>query len=399
MKKLLSLLLALMMLLCTACGTKEVENTPNIYTDITGVAADETVMTVGEIEIPADMFFYWVNTIAKEAEAYYRQYSYYYGQYSYLLNTDGTLNWDAAYMQSMTVGDAIRAQAMEQLAFFVISEKLAKSYDLALTEAHYVEIGATIEKNLDTYTEKLIEEDAANEALTREEVEDKYFYNLGATRSTVERMMTITYLQQLLVEQMMTEGSPLFITEAGYNDIAFYADHILIATVDLTTGLSLSPDQLAEKQALAEDILRRLQSAEDPATVFGTMADMYSEDTGRKSYPTGYIFTPGTMVAEFEDAVAELEPGEISGLVKSTYGYHIILRRDLMEGLEKDYPEEKSKLAEEYLNTLIESIIVNSTVSTTDALNGIKLGEVYSAYMERTGQSVAKSNDVVISEK
>ena len=52
----------------------------------------------------------------------------------------------------------------------------------------------------------------------------------------------------------------------------------------------------------------------------------YNEDTGENSYPHGYCFTSGSMVTEFEDACKTLEPYEVSGVVESKFGYHIILR-------------------------------------------------------------------------
>lgn len=397
MKKLMSLLLAMTLLLCTACtgaGNKET----NIYTEITGIAADETVMTVGEIEIPAELYFYWITNVAREAESYYFQYYMYTGQYGHLLNKDMTLNWNASYMQGLTMGDAIRAQAMEQLAFFVLTESFAATYGIEISEEDRAKINESIEANLNKYTTNLIAKDPANESLTREEVEAKYFYRLGISRASVERLMAVSYLSDAIAEQMMTEGSELFITEDGYNDIGFYADHILIATVDLDSRMPLNSDKIAEKTALAEEILGRLQASEDPVALFAALADMYSEDTGRQTNPTGYIFTPGTMVTEFEDAVAALEPGQISGLVKSDYGYHIILRRDLMEGLEA-YPAQKKALAETYLSTMINALMVNSRVSTGDVLTGIVLSDVYTTYMEMTGQSVAQSTGITTTDK
>ena len=401
MKKLLSILLALTMLLCTACtGTDNNEgaDASNIYTDITGIAADATVMTVGEIEIPASLFFYWVNAIAQDAEAIYQQYSMYYAQYLAFLNSDGTLNWDVAYSQTMTMGDVIRLQAMEKLAYFVITESLAKTNGIELTSEQRTEINDTIDKNLKAYTENLIKKDSANAELTAEEIEAQYFYNLGIDRSLVERLMGITYLSDALVELMMTEGSALYVSDEAYEDFAFYADHILIATMDLATGGALSNEEIAEKTKLAEEILARLQESDDMEALFAKLADFHSEDTGRAAYPTGYIFTEGKMVAEFENAVKELEVGELSGLVKSTYGYHIILRRDLAEGL-KAYPNEKAALTESYLTTLVNSIILNSSVSTTDALKDINLSQVYSEYMVRTGQRETTSSNVQITDK
>ena len=393
MKKIISILLALTMLLCTACGgeTGREEDVVNIYTNITGVDKDETMMTVGEIQIPANLFFYWVNAIASDAERIYQQYSMYYPQYAALLNADGSLKWDVSYSQTMTMGDVILLQAMEKLAYMVVVESMAKTNGVELTEEERTKINNTIEEGLDSYAENLIKEDAANEQLSREEIEAKYFYNLGIDRTQVERLMAITYINEAVVELMMTEGSALYVADEAYNDMAFYADHILIATTDLTTGLALPAEEVERKTALAEEILLALQESDDMETLFANLADFHSEDTGRTAYPTGYIFTEGTMVAEFENAVKALDVGELSGLVKSTYGYHIILRRDLTEGL-KAYPAEKKTLTESYLTTLVNTIIANSSVSTAEVLDTIDLSNVYSTYMEMTGKRAASTD-------
>ena len=56
----------------------------------------------------------------------------------------------------------------------------------------------------------------------------------------------------------------------------------------------------------------------------------YSEDTGLATNPDGYqAVEAGQMVPEFEEASLALEPGEISDIVESDYGYHIILRLPL----------------------------------------------------------------------
>lgn len=394
MKKIISVLLAMTMLLCTACGsvTGREEDVVNIYTGITGIDKDETMMTVGEIEIPASLFFYWVNAIASDAERIYQQYSIYYPQYASMLNADGTLNWNVNYSQTMTMGDVIEIQAMEKLAYLVIAESMAETNGIELSEENRAEINETIEKNLDDYAANLIEQDEANAQLSREEIESKYFYNLGIDREQVERLMAVTYLNNAIIELMMTEGSSLYVEDEAYNDLAFYADHILIATVNLSTGLALPTEEVEKKTALAEEILLALQESDDMETLFANLADLHSEDTGRAAYPTGYIFGEGEMVPEFENAVKELEVGELSGLVKSTYGYHIILRRDLMKGLEEN-PEEKVALTETYLTTLINTIIANSNVSTSEKLGEIDLSEVYSTYMELSGQrEAAKSS-------
>lgn len=107
------------------------------------------------------------------------------------------------------------------------------------------------------------------------------------------------------------------------------AKHILLLTKDMTTGQSLSEEEIAAQKALAEDLLAQLQAVEEPAALeelFDQLTAEYTEDTGYAAYPDGYIFGAGEMVAEFENAVKALGEYGLSGIVESSYGYHIILR-------------------------------------------------------------------------
>jgi len=72
----------------------------------------------------------------------------------------------------------------------------------------------------------------------------------------------------------------------------------------------------------AQAILDRLHAGED----FDTLMHTYSEDGGLHSHPDGYTFIEGQMVEEFTEGTLALEIGEISGLIPTNFGYHIIMR-------------------------------------------------------------------------
>ena len=82
-------------------------------------------------------------------------------------------------------------------------------------------------------------------------------------------------------------------------------------------------DMLPEALAKATSILERLRAGED----FDTLMHTYSEDIGGlQNHPYGYTFVDWQMVPEFSEGTKALEIGEISDLVQSDFGFHIIQR-------------------------------------------------------------------------
>lgn len=80
---------------------------------------------------------------------------------------------------------------------------------------------------------------------------------------------------------------------------------------------------LVSQRPLAEDLLKKIASGEK----FESLAKMYSEDTASaaKGGDAGFLL-PGSLVPEFENALFKMKKGEISGVVTSPYGFHIIRR-------------------------------------------------------------------------
>jgi parvulin-like peptidyl-prolyl isomerase len=91
--------------------------------------------------------------------------------------------------------------------------------------------------------------------------------------------------------------------------------HILL----LTQGKSAA--EKAEIRKKMEDILARAKKGED----FAALAKQYSEDPGSKDNGGLYEdFGRGKMVKPFEDAAFSVAVGQVSGIVETAYGYHIL---------------------------------------------------------------------------
>lgn len=114
-------------------------------------------------------------------------------------------------------------------------------------------------------------------------------------------------------------------TEAAYNQAAnnlYAARHILFAFP--------TPSTQAQKDSVkkvAQGVLPQVNAGN-----FAAMAAKYSSDPGSKTRGGDLgVFDKTQMVPQFGNAVAALKPGQVSGLVQSPYGYHIIEREPYTE--------------------------------------------------------------------
>lgn len=159
---------------------------------------------------------------------------------------------------------------------------------------------------------------------------------------------------------------------AAFKENYIQAKHILIQTVDSYTGQELRTDD--DAKALAQSILDRIQAGED----FDALMKQFSEDPGLSTSPDGYIFTEGDMVEPFYQGAKALQDNEVSDLIKTDYGYHIVKRVPL------DYENELENYRSVLLNKMGKSMdalltdwVENARVNTTELYNQITHENVY----------------------
>lgn len=101
--------------------------------------------------------------------------------------------------------------------------------------------------------------------------------------------------------------------------------HILFKTKDPTGETTPTDAEIAAATDKANQTLDKIRAGED----FESFLSL-SEDPGTEAQPDGYIFTQkDSYDAAFKEASFALEIGEVSDLVESVYGYHIIKRYPL----------------------------------------------------------------------
>jgi len=190
------------------------------------------------------------------------------------------------------------------------------------------------------------------------------------------------------------------------------AAHILIA---VPAGASQAQQDTAREKS--EQLLQ--QVSKTPAR-FAELAKLNSQDPGSAANGGDLGFVGrGVMVKPFEDAVFALKPGEISALVKSDFGYHIIkliavkpsrdlpfeeARDDILTKLRQQKSADKfAELAEKFSSTVYEQsdtlkpaadLIGARTEQSGWLVNGVGAGDLWTAKMLQ-----AIFNDEVVKNK
>lgn len=100
----------------------------------------------------------------------------------------------------------------------------------------------------------------------------------------------------------------------------------------------------AAVKAKAEALLAKVKA---PGVDFAKMATEVTEDEGSKDKGGEYEFGRGEMVKEFEEASWALKDNEISGLVKSQFGYHIIKKLGSLPASTKPLADVKAQIEDQ----------------------------------------------------
>lgn len=373
MKKALALLLALTLCLGLLTGCKDKGPDLSVPMDIDPATAyakyapDDVVMTIDGSEVTWNEFFYRLYSVVYQIKYY---------------SEDGLMHWNDPCIADETLTNLEYAwkNAVDTCVQYHALDSHFTELDVVITPEDEAALAELMQSDIKQFCGEDGTEEDFNAVL-----EEMYM-----TRETYDFINRVAQLYDRAYgtmfgkngEQLSDEEIASFVADREY----ITAKHILIKTVD-EMDQPLTGDGLAEKLARATLLLARLQEVEDDRdallALFDELMAEYSEDTGLADYPDGYTFAPGEMVNEFRSGAEALADYEISDLIKSQFGYHIILRLpttrdsvvDFIDG-ENDYTVGTYAAAEAFGN-LMDSWTGAADIQWSKAFKNLTAADIF----------------------
>ena len=157
-----------------------------------------------------------------------------------------------------------------------------------------------------------------------------------------------------LTEEQVKEAYDRYVEQAEGNEKR-EAAHILLETGGDRTD--------EETEQLATELLERVKSGED----FSALAKEFSDDIGSKEEGGSLgAAGKGDFLPEFEEVMFALDEGEISDVVKTQYGFHIIKLTKIITAETQPFEDKKADLEESLKQTLVDEAFLKLEEELTD---------------------------------
>lgn len=327
---------------------------------------DEVMLTVNGIDVTWSELFYWYEFDVSNIES----------------QSGDITDWDAdcSFAEGKTNREYVMENALDTIKHYCALQSKATDTGVKLTDEDKAALQTTWQNNVDSYGNG--DEAAFIEYLKKAYLTKDLFNHLSEANKLYERLLENMFGakgEKLGEDEVVAKA-----TEMGYIRVK----HILLSTQD-DTGAALPDDQIAAKKATADKVLAELKGITDKTKLeakFDELIKQSSEDPGTQYYTDGYTFQAGagTMDSTFEAAATGLGENELSDVVKTDYGYHIILRLPLKASAAVEYTSETEMsplsyyVAKEMFSAEADNWAKESKVETKKTYDKIDLADVFS---------------------
>ncbi len=258
----------------------------------------EPAITLDGVSVSMDEANFYTYIMKSQYESYY-----------------GTEIWDMEVEEGKTFGDSMKEMVNDALVQMLIMNSKAEEYGVSLSS----EDNTSITEYIENFKANVGEEEMAAQ---------------GITEAVIKSVIEKSYIASYTYDAMMAQEEVELSDDAKADAACVRVQHILISTTETITqdadgnNIDMTADEAKEykdqQKLLAETVLAKAKAGED----FQELANEYTAENAGFEFafdkngfdPVNYSY----MVEPFYKASWELGEGEISDLVESEYGYHII---------------------------------------------------------------------------
>lgn len=228
----------------------------------------------------------------------------------------GEIAWDEEIEEGVTYLSSLKENVIENMIMDTIMLQEASKDSIEVTDEE-------LQGLFDEYKAYYGDEETYNESLASSGMDEDFLMNYLENGELIDRYVG-DFVESIEIDDEILKG---YFDENKDKFAAVSASHILV-------------NSLVE----AQDILFKLNDGAD----FAEMAMELSQDPGSavNGGELGYFYK-GQMVPEFEEAAFSVEPGNLSGIIQTDFGFHILKVND-----KKDTYEDNSDIVlGDYQNT------------------------------------------------
>ncbi|MDR0880517.1 MAG: peptidylprolyl isomerase [Clostridioides sp.] len=268
-----------------------------VVVSMVGCSSSNTVATVGDTEITKDYYEKLLKANKLDVEAQY-----------------GKDVWTQEVEKGVTFKDKFKESIIQQLVENQVVYDQAKKDKLTPTDKEIKEAVAAMKKNMESNKEY-------KKQLTDIGIDEEFLKTQITENLALQKFQEDFSKKTKISDEEIKKYYDTHKDEFKKDEVK--ASHILLKTVD-DNNKPLPKEKIEKAKKKAEEALKKVKAGED----FAKVAKEYSQDSSAQSGGDLGTFGRGQMVAEFEKAAFSMKVGDISDLVKTQYGYHIIKLTD-----------------------------------------------------------------------
>lgn len=271
-------LLSVFMMSAVGCSNKNAEKITN-EKESDNSMLDKVVVSIGDRDIKYPEAMVYFKLIQAQYEKNY-----------------GSEIWSYDFGGGQTVADMVKQDIMNMMTQTVIIKDHAKDYKVEITDDDKEAIKQSTDDLFGSLSDEEktkygLTEDIINQFFTDNKIYEKVY---DAATMDVDTEVSDEEARQVKIQHMLIKTQK---TDEEGNTVEY------------------TEKEKADALKKAQDLLKQAKATDD----FYTLAEANTEDS-----QVEYTFGTGEMVEAFEKAAFAMKPGDISDIVETEYGYHIL---------------------------------------------------------------------------